>query len=113
MSGKNPKYNKPVQKPLQKVKQPIPKAKIQLAPEYPWWVNYAILGGILLVTFWCYHYTLGNKFTNWDDGLYVYENSYIKNLNSANIKMMLFHDYEITHNYYHPLTAVIERMMER
>jgi tetratricopeptide (TPR) repeat protein len=106
MSGKNQKYNKPVQKPVQKGKQPIPKAKVPLLPEYPPWLNYALLGGILIITFWCYHLTLNNQFTNWDDGLYVYENSFIKNLNSANIKMMLFHDYEITHNYYHPLTML-------
>jgi tetratricopeptide (TPR) repeat protein len=104
MSGKNPKYNKPANKPAQKGAQAIPKAKLTLKQEYPDWLNYALIGGILLVTFWCYHATLNNQFTNWDDGLYVYENSFIKNLSSENMKMILFKD--ITHNYYHPITML-------
>ncbi len=104
MSGKNQKYNKPVKKPEQKSPQAVPKVKVALKPEYPSWLNSALLGGILVVTFWCYHYSLSNQFTNWDDGLYVYENSYIKNLSSQNMKMILFKD--ITHNYYHPITML-------
>ncbi|HTB32353.1 MAG TPA: tetratricopeptide repeat protein [Bacteroidia bacterium] len=104
MSGKNPKYNKPVKKPEQRSTQSTPKVKIAINPEYPDWLNYAILGGILLITFWCYHATLYNQFTNWDDGLYIYENPFIKNLSSYNMKMILFKD--ITHNYYHPITML-------
>src|SRR3984885_4207660 len=104
MSAKNQKYNKPIKKPEQKGTKPVPKVAVSLAPEYPPWLNYALLAGILLLTFWCYHATLYNQFTNWDDGLYIYENPFIKNLSSANLKMILFKD--ITQNYYHPITML-------
>ena len=63
-----------------------------------------LLAGIAAITFLCYNYTLHNHFTNWDDGLYVETNPYIKNLTSDNIKMILFHN--ITNNYYHPITML-------
>ncbi len=102
MSNKNPKYNKPVSKPLQKGKPPVAKAKIVL-PEYPPWLNYGLLASVVLATFWCYHYTLHNQFTNWDDGLYIMENPYIKNL-SGNIGKILFTPCGIA--YYHPLAML-------
>jgi protein O-mannosyl-transferase len=102
MSGKNPKYNKPVKKAGQKLAKPVPQVKAAI-PDYPPWHNYALLGGILLITFWCYHYTLSNQFTNWDDGLYIYENPYIKNL-SANLNKIIFTSAGIA--YYHPLTML-------
>jgi protein O-mannosyl-transferase len=104
MSAKNQKNIKPGNKPEQKGKQAVPKVRVALKQEYPDWLNYGLLGGVLLVTFWCYHATLHNQFTNWDDGLYIYENSFIKNLSSENMKMILFKD--ITHNYYHPITML-------
>jgi len=104
MPNKNSKYNQPAQKPVQKTGKPATQVKGMSIPEYPFWLNYAIIGSVLLVTFWCYHYSLDNHFTNWDDGLYIYENSFIKNLSPDNINRILFHD--ITQNYYHPLTML-------
>ncbi len=103
MSGKNQKYNKPSGKTTQKGAQPVPKVKVAILPEYPVWLNYALLGGILIITYWCYHLTLHNQFTNWDDGLYIYENAYIKNL-SANLHSILMTSAGIA--YYHPLTML-------
>jgi len=104
MNSKTPKYNNPAKKTATKTAKPASQVKAPLLPDYPPWLNYALLGGVLLVTFWCYHYTLDNHFTNWDDGLYIYENSFIKNLSSNNLKMILFKD--ITQNYYHPITML-------
>src|ERR1017187_802168 len=111
MSNKNPKYYKPVSKPDPKGSIRTPKAKPRelgakavVGEQYPDSLIWGLLGGILLVTFWCYHYTLSNQFTNWDDGVYIYENPYIKNLSPSNISMILFHD--ITQNYYHPITML-------
>ena len=104
MSNKPKKYNKPTKKPTQNTAaKPIPKVKVATKLQYPEWLNYSIVGGILLVTFWCYHYSLHNHFTNWDDGLYIYENAYIKNL-SANLHKILFTAAGIA--YYHPLTML-------
>jgi tetratricopeptide (TPR) repeat protein len=67
-------------------------------------LNRAIALGIMLITFLTFSYTLHNQFTNWDDGLYVETNPYIKNITSENLKMILFHN--ITNNYYHPITML-------
>ncbi len=93
MSDKTQKYNKPLKKPEKKGTLQTAKAKPLVKPEYPVWLNYALLAGVLAVTFWCYHYSLYNQFTNWDDGIYVYENPFIKNLSSQNLKMLLFSRY--------------------
>ncbi len=103
MSAKNQKYNKPASKSVQKGNQQVPKVKAVLSPEYPVWLNYALLGGVLIITYWCYHLTLHNQFTNWDDGLYIYENAYIKNM-SANLHSILMTSAGIA--YYHPLTML-------
>lgn len=104
MSNKLSKYNKPQQKPpAQKAVKPVQAVKAAPKSEYPPGLSYALLGGILLVVIWCYHYTFSNHFTNWDDGLYIYENAYIKNL-SANLKAILFTRAGIA--YYHPLTML-------
>jgi tetratricopeptide (TPR) repeat protein len=59
---------------------------------------------VAITTFVTYRYTLNNQFTNWDDGLYVETNPYIKNLTPQNLKMILLHN--ITNNYYHPITML-------
>jgi len=68
------------------------------------WHSYGIVGAILVLTLWCYHYSLHNQFLNWDDGLYVFGNKYIKGLTLENLKMMFFHS--ITPSNYHPLTML-------
>ncbi|HTA27079.1 MAG TPA: tetratricopeptide repeat protein [Bacteroidia bacterium] len=103
MSAKTQKYNKPTGKPAPKGSQQVPKVKVALPPEYPVWLHYALLGGVLIITYWCYHLTLHNQFTNWDDGLYIYENAYIKNL-SANLHSILMTSAGIA--YFHPLTML-------
>jgi tetratricopeptide (TPR) repeat protein len=65
---------------------------------------WALPFGIALLTFICYHYSLGNQFTNWDDERFISENIFIKSFSSANLKMMLFHD--VTGDYYNPLTIL-------
>jgi len=70
----------------------------------PNWLKYALSGGIIILTFWCYHYSLGNEFTSWDDARFIPQNIFIKSFSPANLKMMLFHD--ITGDYYNPVTMI-------
>ncbi|HTB32352.1 MAG TPA: hypothetical protein VK808_10025, partial [Bacteroidia bacterium] len=67
-------------------------------------MNIALLAGVSVITFICFHYTLHNQFLNWDDWIYVTKDKYITSFTAANINSMLFHD--ITLNYYHPLTML-------
>jgi len=60
--------------------------------------------GISVVVFFCYHNTLHNQFTNWDDDRFITNNTYLHNLSSENLKMILFHD--ITNDYYNPITML-------
>ncbi len=62
--------------------------------------KFLILGGICLVTFICFSYTLQNQFTNWDDDFYVSKDPYIRALNLHNLKVIFTED--ITKNNYHP-----------
>jgi len=66
--------------------------------------NYLLLLGIAVLTFVCYHYSLENQFTNWDDQRFITENIFIKSFSAANLKMILFHD--VTGDYYNPLTIL-------
>src|SRR5579872_1742391 len=59
---------------------------------------------VALITFGCYSYTLQNRFTDWDDDIYVENNHFIKNLTPDNWNMLLFHN--VTNNYYHPITML-------
>src|SRR6185312_8577231 len=67
-------------------------------------VKWGLLIVVMISTFLCYSYSLQNQLTNWDDGVYVTENPYIKVINSENIKAILDPRKNITQNYYHPLT---------
>ncbi len=60
--------------------------------------------GIVIVTFLCYHYSIHNEFTNWDDTRLVPQNIFIKSFSAANLKKMLF--YDITGDYHFPLTMI-------
>jgi protein O-mannosyl-transferase len=104
MSDKNLKYSKQGKKPESRGTQAVPKAKTMIKPEYPEWLNYALMAGVFIITYWCYHLSVHNQFTNWDDGIYISEDPFIKNLSVQNLKMILFSD--ITHNYYHPITML-------
>ncbi len=104
MNNKNRKYSKPIKKSEQKGSQVVSKPKIPVKMEYPAWHLYAILGAIVILTFGCFHYSLNNQFLNWDDGVYIVKNQYIKSFSGENLKMMLFHG--ITPSNYHPLTMV-------
>ncbi len=64
--------------------------------KYKYWV----LGAICLLTFICFNYTLHNQFTNWDDDVYVTNDTVIRTLNTANLKTIFTED--ITKNNYHP-----------
>jgi protein O-mannosyl-transferase len=100
MRTKSQKYYKPIKKPEQRSTKTITKIK----PGYFFWLKYALLCGILIVTFWCYHYSLGNEFTNFDDERFITENMFIKAFTTTNLKMMLLHD--VTGDYYNPLTII-------
>jgi tetratricopeptide (TPR) repeat protein len=63
--------------------------------------NIITLGAICVLTFICFHYSLHNQFTNWDDDVYVTNDQYIKALNWDNLKTIFTED--ITKNNYHPL----------
>ena len=88
----------------------VKKSKAKAAPkvitEEPANPNRALLMvlGISILTFLCYHYSLHNQFTNWDDDRFILNNPYLKNLSTENLKMLLFHD--ITNDYYNPLTML-------
>lgn len=64
----------------------------------------ALLGGVCVIIFICFHYTLDNQFLNWDDWIYITKDKYITGFTADNFNSMLFHD--ITLNYYHPLTML-------
>lgn len=74
------------------------------AKSYTALVNGLLLSGVALLTFICYHYSLGNQFTNWDDQRFITENIFIKSFSAHNLKMMLLHD--VTKDYYNPLTIL-------
>ncbi|MGP8217798.1 MAG: tetratricopeptide repeat protein [Bacteroidia bacterium] len=67
-------------------------------------LKWGILIAVIITTFLCYRYSLKNELTNWDDGVYVTENPYIKVISWDNIKAILDPRKNITQNYYHPLT---------
>jgi hypothetical protein len=64
--------------------------------KYKYWV----LGAICLLTFICFNYSLHNQFTNWDDDVYVTNDTVIQKLNATNLKTIFTED--ITKNNYHP-----------
>jgi len=61
----------------------------------------ALAAFVAIATFICYHYTLQNQFTNWDDDFYATKDPYIKSLTWHNLKVIFTED--ITKNNYHPL----------
>lgn len=106
MSANKPKYSKQAPAKKQKVAAAMVTKKndgFNLSADSKE-LKYGIVAGILILTFWCYHYSLHNQFLNWDDGLYVFGNKYLKNLSWENLKMILFHS--ITPSNYHPLTML-------
>jgi len=65
------------------------------------WQKIAIVIAIAVITFFCFRYTLGNQFTNWDDDYYVTNNKYITAFTPENLKVIFTKD--ITKNNFHPL----------
>lgn len=113
MSKKSDKYRlqqpRPQQAKGQRAQAAKPKQAEIIKPELALGkddpaMKFGLLLIVLIATFFCYKYTLKNQFTNWDDGLYVETNPYIKNLTWDNMKMILLHN--ITNNYYHPITML-------
>lgn len=66
---------------------------------------FAYIIPIVLISFFCYAPALKNKFTNWDDPIYVTENNLIKNLSIDSIKK-IFHPQTHVVSNYHPLTIL-------
>lgn len=65
----------------------------------------ALLTGVSLIIFICFHYTLHNQFlSDWDDWIYIPKDRFIKAFTAENFHNMLFKD--ITLNYYHPITLL-------
>ncbi len=104
MNESNQKYNKPGKKPEYKGAQAAPKAKPAVAVELPPWFNAALLGGVGILIFLCFHYSLHNRFLNWDDWIYVTKDPYITTFTASHLNSLLFRD--ITLNYYHPITML-------
>jgi len=101
MESKNQKYKKAEQK----VANAAPTKVIPIHKlGHSNWLKYAFLGCIFIITFWCYHNSLGNEFTNWDDNRFINENIFIKSFSPVNLKMILFHD--VTGDYYNPITIL-------
>ncbi len=94
MGDKNLKHNKPFNG------EAIPSRKPDNLPGF----KYFLLASIIIITFWCYHYSLGNEFVSWDDERFIPQNTFIKSFSAANLKMMLFHD--VTGDYYNPITII-------
>lgn len=64
-----------------------------------------VLAVIVVITYIVYLPSLKNGFTNWDDNVYVAENSLIKSTSSDNI-VEIFSFESIVSNNYHPLTIL-------
>ena len=79
-------------------KKSAPKAaEKSFKPKYLW-VAAAL---VLMVTLIAYFPTLNNKFTNWDDPVYVTENEGIRNLSGDHLKAIFTEPVSLN---YHPLT---------
>src|ERR1019366_1644459 len=63
------------------------------------------LAGILLLTYIAFFPSLKNGFTNWDDNVYIGENTLITSLSGDNIKKMFNTDNHVSLNY-HPITIL-------
>lgn len=63
------------------------------------------LTGILLLTYIAFSPSLKNGFTNWDDNVYIGENTLIKSLSGDNIKKMFNTENAVSNNY-HPITIL-------
>ncbi len=63
------------------------------------------LAGILLITYIAYFPSLKNGFTNWDDNVYIGENTLIKKISGTNIKKMFNTENHVSLNY-HPITIL-------
>ena len=64
-----------------------------------------LLAGIVLLTYIAFSPSLKNGFTNWDDNVYVAENTLIKSISGDNIKKM-FNTNSVVSNNYHPITIL-------
>jgi protein O-mannosyl-transferase len=85
-------------KPVQANTHNTPVSQINKSPLPLLW-----LAGILLITYIAYFPSLKNGFTNWDDNVYIGENTMIKKLSGANIKKMFDTENHVSLNY-HPIT---------
>lgn len=81
----------------------MPQAKtIETTPPKPLGATrYWALAAICVVTFFCFQNSIHNQFTNWDDDVYVTNDTIIQHLTGPNIKRILTED--ITKNNFHPL----------
>jgi hypothetical protein len=64
-------------------------------------LKYGFAASISLLTFIIYLPSLQNEFVNWDDNLYIYDNPFIRSLNTAFFKWAFFDFYAAN---WHPLT---------
>jgi len=76
--------------------------KIKFSKKTNWKIIISIFI-IALITFISFYPSLNNDFTNWDDPVYVTENSLITNLDYDNIKQLFSKPVSLN---YHPLTIV-------
>jgi tetratricopeptide (TPR) repeat protein len=68
--------------------------------EFSGYNKYVLICIICIITFFCFRYSLGNQFSDWDDDIYITKDTYIKALTWDNLKTIFTQD--ITKNNYHP-----------
>ncbi len=61
--------------------------------------------GIIILTYIAFSPSLKNGFTNWDDNVYIGENTLIKSISGDNIKKMFATENYVSNNY-HPITIL-------
>ena len=103
MCAKNKQYKKPLQQAA-KANAPRPQVAIKSEVTSQPYLKWILIVSVLVITFITYRYSLHNEFTNWDDGVYIETNPYVKNLTSENLKMIFTHS--IQGIYFHPLTML-------
>src|SRR5580704_10698999 len=97
----NPKKNIP-KKSTNQAAKPKQQAMVKKSGMSDRDMNIALLAGVSIITFICFHYTLHNQFLNWDDWIYIIKRPEITSFTAEHMNGILFKD--ITLNYYHPLT---------
>ncbi|MEQ8168103.1 MAG: tetratricopeptide repeat protein [Candidatus Eremiobacterota bacterium] len=77
--------------------------KLKKKLDIPFFNIFASIFFISLITFIAFIPSFNNGFTNWDDGIYIYNNRMIQDLSWKNIKLIFTTFYA---TFYHPITLL-------